>query len=46
MVYAEALWNKVLRCNRVFDEYVLQGIIIESFVGIDLLQHALVLWVE
>lgn len=24
--YAEALWKKALRCNRVFDEDVLKGI--------------------
>lgn len=28
--YAEALWNKALRCDRVYDEYVLKGIFIEG----------------
>lgn len=27
--YAEALYNKVVRCDRVYDEYMLKGIFIE-----------------
>lgn len=30
MEYAEAQWNTSLRCDRVYDEYVLRGILIEG----------------
>lgn len=31
--YANAPWNKLLQCNRVYDDYVLKGIFIEGLFG-------------
>lgn len=31
--YAEALWNKALRCNLVYDKFVLNKIFIEGLHG-------------
>lgn len=30
--YSEALWNNALRCERVNDEYVLKGVLIEGLL--------------